>query len=257
MTRFPLGVIALTVVSVLVYFGLAHRVLDRMRLSDKTALGILAAMIVGSFIDIPLATGRINVSANIGGGLIPVGIAVYVLSKAGTSKEWKRALVSAAITGIVIYLIGSVLMKGNPGSPFDILDPLWIYPLVGGLVAYIAGRSRRSSFIAATIGVLMLDVFNWIYLATTKTPGKVSIGGAGAFDSIVLAGIIAVLLAEIIGETRERLQGGPAREGRPPELLRNLENSEYSHSDSSRQKHNFSAESQESLEDKKEGEPHE
>jgi len=118
-------------------------------------------------------------------------------------------------------------MEGNPGGRFDFLDPIWIYPFVGGLVAYIVGRSRRSAFIAATLGVLLLDVFQWIYLISTGTPGRVNIGGAGAFDSIVLAGVIAVLLAEIIGETRERLQGGPAHRGRPKELLENLENTEY------------------------------
>ncbi len=227
MTRFPLGVIALIVISVLVYFGLAHRILDRMRISDRTALGILAAMIIGSFIDIPIALGRVSASINVGGGLIPIGLAIYVLSRAGTPKEWIRTLIATGITGIVIYYVGSVLMKGDPRGPFNIIDPLWVYPIVGGLVAYIAGRSRRSAFIAATLGVLLLDIINWIYLITTRTPGRISIGGAGAFDSIVLAGIIAVLLAEVIGETRERLQGGPAHRGRPKELLENLENTEY------------------------------
>ena len=35
------------------------------------------------------------------------------------------------------------------------------------------------------------------------------------FDSIVLAGVIAVGLAELVGETRERLGGGPAEEMAP------------------------------------------
>jgi len=227
MTRFPLGIIALIVVSVLVYFGLAHRILDRLRISDKTALGVLAAMIIGSFIDIPIPIGRVNSSINVGGGLIPIGLALYVLTRAGSSKEWLRTLAATAVTGVVIYYIGSVLMQGNPGGGFDIIDPIWVYPIVGGLVAYIVGRSRRAAFIAATLGVLLLDVFNWVYLVRTGTPGRVAIGGAGAFDSIILAGIIAVLLAEVIGETRERLQGGPAERGRPEELLHNLENAEY------------------------------
>ena len=55
MVNFPAGIIALLVVSILIYFGVAHRVLDRMRLSDKAALAIIAAIIVGSFIDIPFA----------------------------------------------------------------------------------------------------------------------------------------------------------------------------------------------------------
>lgn len=230
MTRYPLGIITLMVVMVLVYFGLAHRILDRMRITDKTALGILIAMIVGSFIDIPIAVGRLSATINLGGGIIPIGLAIYVLTKAGTRKEWVRALVAAGITGVVIYYIGSVLMKGNPGGPFDILDPIWVYPIIGGLVAYIAGRSRRSAFVAATIGVLLLDIFNLVYLAVTRTPGRVDIGGAGAFDSIVLAGIVAVLLAEVIGETRERLQGGPATTGRPQDLLDDLKNAKYANS---------------------------
>jgi len=230
MTGYPLGIVALLIVSVLIYFGLAHRILDRLRISDKTALGILAAMIIGSFIDIPLAVGRINTSINLGGGVIPVGLAIYVLAKAGTAKEWFRAIAAAVITGVVIYYIGSVLMTGNPGGAFDFLDPIWVYPIIGGLVAYIAGRSRRSAFIAATIGVLLLDVFNLVYLGVTGTPGRVNIGGAGAFDSIVLAGLVAVLLAEIIGETRERLQGGPATHDRPKKLLNNLTNEEYANS---------------------------
>ncbi len=47
-------------------------------------------------------------------------------------------------------------------------------------------------------------------------------GGGGAFDSVVVAGILAVLLAETIGEVLERISGGPQTEGRPEELLANL-----------------------------------
>lgn len=230
MTRFPFGIIALIVISVLVYFGLAHRVLDRLKISDKAALGILIAMILGSFINIPIALGRVSVSINVGGGLIPLGLAIYLLTKAGTTKEVVRALIATVVTGVVIYYIGSVLMTGNPGGPFDVLDPIWVFPIVGGLVAYIAGRSRRSAFIAATMGVLILDFINLIYLMSTRTPGRVNIGGAGAFDSIVLAGLVAVILAEIVGETRERLQGGPASKGRPRKLIENLKNAEYASS---------------------------
>lgn len=227
MSRLPIGLIALIIVSALIFFGLAHRVLDRLRISDKMALAVLAGIIIGSFIDIPITTGRINSSINVGGGLIPVGLSFYVLSRAGTGKEWLRALLATVVTAGAIYYIGSVLMDGDPGAPSYILDPIWVYPLVGGLVAYLAGRSRRSAFIAATLGVLSLDIINWVYLSTTRTPGRVNIGGAGAFDSIILAGLVAVLLAEIIGETRERLQGGPATEGRPKELLEALQNNQY------------------------------
>lgn len=222
MNRLPLGIILLIVASLLVYFGLAQRLLDRMRLSDKGALAVIAALIVGSFIDIPLARGNVPVTVNVGGALVPIGLAIYLLTRAGTSKELGRTFLATAVTAGVIYLVGSVLMSGEP-TDGGIIDPLYVYPLVGGGVAYLLGRSRRAAFVAATLGVLALDIIHWAWLISTGTPGNVNIGGAGAFDSIVVAGLVAVLLAELIGESRERLQGGPESEGRDPNLVRNLQ----------------------------------
>lgn len=232
MTQLPIGIIVLIIVSILIYFGLAQRVLDRMKISDRAALGIIALMAVGSFIDIPLSAGRYDVSLNLGGALVPLGVAGYLLSRAGTSKEWGRALIAALITGAVIFWFGNLMSRGDvePGGRFfGFLDALWVYPIIGGLVAYIAGRSRRSAFIAATLGLVLVDIAYWVQLYYTGAPaGTVAIGGAGAFDGIVLAGILAVLLAEIIGETRERLQGGPATRGKADELVEALRKPHFS-----------------------------
>ena len=222
MAGFPIGMIALLVVSVLIYFGLAQRILDRLKLTDKAALAIIAAIIIGSFIDIPITTGRVDTTINLGGGVIPILLSFYILFRAGTPKEWVRALIATGATAAAIWFIGSRLMTGDPGGRFDIIDPIYMYPIVGGAIAYLLGRSRRAAFVAATLGVLSLDFINYFYLASRGLGGTVAIGGAGAFDAIVLAGFIAVLLAEIVGEGRERLQGGPASEGRPKELLQGL-----------------------------------
>lgn len=223
MTGFPVGMVALLIVTILVYFGLAQRVLDRMRLTDKAALVILAAIIVGSFIDIPLTTDRVKLSLNVGGGIIPIAVALYVLTKAGSRKEWIRALGATMATVLAVYFINTYLMGEDPWQTgTDFIDPLYVYPLVAGLIAYLVGRSRRSAFIAATLGVLSLDFVDYFRLRASDSPGAIIIGGAGAFDAIILSGLFAVLLAEIIGETRERLQGGPQIEGRSQELLKGL-----------------------------------
>ncbi len=210
------------VVSILIYFGVAHRVLDRLRLSDKAALAVIAAIIVGSFIDIPI-TSRITINL---GGIIAVGLAVYILIGAGTALEKIRAIIAAAVTALVLFLAGRFL-GAQPEQIF--IDPIYIYPLTAGIVGYLAGRSRRGAFFAAVFGVLALDVGQYIYLVTNNVRGTVAIGGAGAFDSLILAGLLAVLLAELIGETLERIQGGPETEGRPEELIRNLQEPEPAH----------------------------
>lgn len=215
MRNFPIGLIALVVVSILIYFGVAHRVLDKLRMNDKSALAVIAAIIIGSFIDIPLGS-RLTINV---GGSIAVVLAVYVWLGAGTSFEKVRSIIAAVVTGLALFIAGRYL-GAEPEQIF--IDPIYIYPLVAGVVGYLAGRSRRGAFFAAVMGVLSLDVAQYIYLMRSGTAGTVHVGGAGAFDSLILAGILAVLLAELIGESLERIQGGPATEGRSPELVKNL-----------------------------------
>ncbi|KUG04662.1 hypothetical protein ASZ90_017801 [hydrocarbon metagenome] len=221
MANFPLGLIALLVVSILIYFGVAQRVLDRMRLSDRAALAIIVAIIAGSFVDIPISS-RITINL---GGLVAVGLAVYVLAGAGTLYEKIRAIAAAVITALALFIAARYL-GAEPENMF--IDPIYIYPLVAGVVGYLAGRSRRGAFFAAITAVLALDIAQYFYLVNSGVRGIVHIGGAGAFDSLILAGILAVLLAELIGETLERIQGGPKTEGRSEELIRNLREPEPS-----------------------------
>ncbi|ATW24106.1 hypothetical protein DCMF_04315 [Candidatus Formimonas warabiya] len=231
MPKVPIGMIILVILSVLIYFGLAQRVLDRMKLTDKGALVVIAGIILGSFIDIPLVSGRTALSINIGGAIIPLIFAVYLLVTAGTTKEWGRALFGTAVTAVLL-VTATRLLSAEPENMM--IDPLWVYPIIAGAVAYLLGRSRRGAFVTATMGVMFADLANFVWLAVINSPGRVDIGGAGALDALVLAGILAVLLAEGVGELRERLQGGPALADRPRKLLQGLKNP--SHSDEERQK---------------------
>jgi uncharacterized membrane protein len=77
------------VISILIYFGVAHRVLDRQRLSDKGALAVIALIIVGSFFDIPLST---RVTINQGGycGCWPASICLAGSSGTVRGKDRSR-----------------------------------------------------------------------------------------------------------------------------------------------------------------------
>lgn len=226
MTNLPIGMIVLMIVSALIFLGLAHRVLDRMKLSDKGALLVILGLIVGSFITIPLIRGNIAVSVNVGGALIPLGLVIYLVVTAGTTKERVRGLVGAVVTALAIWGVGSLLQGGfavEPGGRFGFIDTLWLYPLIAGIVGYLTGRSRRSSFISASLGVLLFDLGYYVWLLRQGAPaGRVDIGGAGMFDAIVFSAIFAVLLAEVVGEIRERIAGGPSRKGKNKDLLQAL-----------------------------------
>lgn len=222
MWDFSWGVIALAAVTLIIFFGLAQRVLDRMGLTNWQAVGVIVAMMIGSFIDFPLWRGDIKVTMNLGGAIIPLLLSIYLLIRAGTNKERVRAIFAAIVTAIATSIIGGVMMTGEVSDRLAQLDPIYIYPLVAGLIAYLLGRSRRAAFIAAILGVMGMDLYHWFWLYRNSVPGTVYLGGGGAFDSIVIAGIFAVVLAELIGEIRERLQGGPKDEDKHPALLANL-----------------------------------
>ncbi len=225
MPRVPIGMIILVILSIVIYFGLAQRVLDRMKLTDKAALVVIAAIIVGSFIDFSLISGRIALSVNVGGAIIPLIFSIYLLATAGTSKESGRTIFGIVVTALLLVST-SRLLSAEPETMF--IDPLWVNPIIAGFVACLLGRSRRGAFITAAMGVMFSDIANYLWLMTTNTPGRVDIGGAGALDTLVLSSIFAVLLVEIIGELRERLQGGPALAGRPRKLLQGLKNPSHS-----------------------------
>lgn len=200
------GLTLLVIVAVLIYAGVAQRVLDRMRLSDRGALLFIAAMALGNFLpEIPITA---NVAINLGGAIVPGILAVYLFIKAGTTKEKVRSLIATLVTTGVVYGI-SKLMPATPLFPLPI-DPIYFYAVIAAAAGYIAGRSRRSAFIAGVGSMILLDVVSRLEVALIGGKSSVTIGGAGLFDGVVLVGILAVVLAEVFGESLERIQGGPA-----------------------------------------------
>lgn len=79
-----LGMILLVVLTLLILFGVLQRVLDRMALTDRQALFLVALIFAGGWLP-DLRLGM--VSLNIGGALVPFGVCVYLFFHAGTAKS--------------------------------------------------------------------------------------------------------------------------------------------------------------------------
>ena len=201
------GLTLLVIVTILVLLGVCRGVLDKMGLNDRQALIITGALFVGGLIpDIPLGD---EVYVNIGGALIPLAVCVYLIVRAGTAKERVRALIGALVTGLAIYWLGRFM----PDEPEAIaFDPNYIYGLVGGLTAYLLGRSRRGAFVAGVLGVMGADIYQAVELRVRGVNQALHLGGAGAVDVIVIAGLTGVILAEVVGEIIERVTRGATRD---------------------------------------------
>ena len=92
-----------------------------------------------------------------------------------------------------------------------IIDPMYLYGLTGGLVAYLLGRSRRGAFICGVLGVMLADTATAIVNWNKGIDQKLLLGGAGIFDAIIISGILGVLLSELLGDLLERMTRGIER----------------------------------------------
>ena len=197
----PYGNIILAVLAVLVYFGVLQRVLDRMRLNDRVALVVIVAIAAGSFIDVSLVSRPVEVSLNIGGALIPLAFSVWLVATAHQPSEKIRAVIAVLVAGGMVWGLGKVL---SPDDQWMRISPMLIFGLTAGVVAGLAGRSRRAAFVGGLGAIIIADIIHLVELTVMKIPGSVAFGGAGAFDATIISGILAVGLVEIIGEVRER-----------------------------------------------------
>jgi uncharacterized membrane protein len=155
-------------------------------------------------------------AVNVGGALIPLGFSFYLLTRPTTS------VIAAVIATVVVAAVAKLLARPVPGVGITL--PGYIPPLIAALAAYLLAREMGDgvsaapvAYISGTLGALIgADLLNlplvlrggllaasptrfWpgsIARKTGATPPRIlSIGGAGIFDGIFLAGIIAAFLA--------------------------------------------------------------
>ena len=201
------GMVVLTALAVLIFFGVLQRVLDRMYLTDKQALCVAAAMFVGTLIpNIDLGP----VAFNIGGALIPLAICVFLFIKADTDLERWRTVLGSFLTAAAVFALS--LMLPSEAEQLAV-DPMWLYAICGGVLAWLLGRSRRGAFICGVLGVVLADIATAIVNWSRGIDQQLVLGGAGVADAVVVSGVLAVLLCELVGEIVERMVRGRRKEG--------------------------------------------
>jgi uncharacterized membrane protein len=133
------------------------------------------------------------IAVNLGGCLIPLGLAIYELLRLADrgSDALLAALVAIGINVVVCYLVA------RPVPNVGIAMPTLVPPIVaalGGLLL-LPGFAAPVAFTAGVLGPLVgADLLHLDDIAELTT-SVASIGGAGTFDGIVISGLVATLLA--------------------------------------------------------------
>ncbi len=213
---FFLFLIFFFLVFIFIHIGLITIAFERLGLTEGQTLGFLLLSLLGSNINIPIKkieiptlepleervrffgmiynvpqrpTGHMIVAINLGGAIVPFLLSCYLMVKNGLFFE---PVLAALLVASLTYFFA------RPVPGIGIAMPMFIPPLIAAIVTFILGAEHHApatAYIAATMGTLLgADIFHLKDIKKIQAP-LVSIGGAGTFDGIFLAGIIAVILA--------------------------------------------------------------
>ncbi len=218
-------------VILLIEVGILEYAYARIGIGRRHMFALLILTLLGSYINIPVAElpgkeivsgqqvtffgmqyvvpyvtewPRTIIAVNLGGAIIPTILSIYLLIK---NRLYMRGLVAVAIVAVVARVMA------HPVPGVGIAIPVFIPPLVATAVALLLTRKQAPplAYIAGSLGTLIgADLLNLGKIQGLGAP-IASIGGAGTFDGIFVAGIASVLLASLM--TRKRTN--PGGDGRP------------------------------------------
>lgn len=202
----------------LTVFRVLRYTYSKIGISPKYFFTILVLTLLGSYINIPLAvfpnrpvihhpqlvsafgvpyvvpyvpgTSGTILAINVGGGLIPILISLYLIIKNGI---YRRALIGVVVVAVVCYLM-AVPVEGV-GIAISLFYPV----VLTTVVALVLSRTHAAplAYVCGTMGTLIgADLLNLGLLTRLKAP-VLSIGGAGTFDAIFVTSLLAGLLASI------------------------------------------------------------
>lgn len=133
------------------------------------------------------------IAVNVGGCLIPTGLAIYELLYLALLSPSALAAAAAACAAniLVCYSVA------RPVEGVGIVMPGVISPIIAaGLAVLLAHETAAPvAFVSGVIGPLVGADLMHLKDIEASDIGIVSIGGAGTFDGIILSGIVAAYLA--------------------------------------------------------------
>lgn len=204
---------------VLVEIGILQYVFQSMGVNPRYMFGLLVLCLLGSYINIPVTelppepmrTQQIVnyfgmqyvvpvlvdrpgpvIAINLGGAIVPFVLSLFLIVK---HRLYGQSILAVGIVALAIHLMAHAV----PGV--GIAVPIFIPPLITAIVALSISRWHAAplAYIAGSLGTLVgADLLNLGKIRGLGAP-VASIGGAGKFDGIFLTGIVAVLLAGILG----------------------------------------------------------
>ena len=192
----------------------------KLHLSPQAALILLGAMLIGGFINIPIYrapgatpvvddpqavfglagfwpalshTCETTIAVNVGGCVVPTGLAAYEVFRLAEIDS--RAIAAVMLASVIDVVVCFLAARPVPDLGI-VMSAFWpaLTAAVSAFVFYPA-QAPPIAFVAGVVGTIVGADLLHLKTFVRTTPGMASIGGAGTFDGIILTSILAAYLA--------------------------------------------------------------
>ncbi|MFA5269461.1 MAG: DUF1614 domain-containing protein [Methanoregula sp.] len=208
----------------LLILGVIGAAFTRLGLSWVAALALVLLMLAGSFVNIPLyriqrdmiratlldsaGNERLSpfaappvwetvISVNLGGGILPVGIAAYIVYRAVTI-DGTSLVVPAILCTALVLVISFVSTRETAGVGIQVpfIIPALTALLAGVLLSGGTGLTAAVTALAGgVLGTIAGGNLAHLFRARDLDIPEVSIGGFGTFGAVFLCCILPALIA--------------------------------------------------------------
>ena len=203
-------VLAIPFLLVFGFFHVATTGFERLGFSPVMVFAVLAAMLVGSFVNIPLGRRRWveveesrffglvkrrglraqGLAVNVGGAIIPLLLVAYLVPRV----PLEETALASGLMVVICFLLARVVP--GKGITIPVLFPALFATIFALVLAFEA--APLVAFAAGTIGVIVGGDLLHLPGVLRHNQGVMSIGGAGVFDGIFLVAIVATFLAGLL-----------------------------------------------------------
>ncbi|HEX3999212.1 MAG TPA: DUF1614 domain-containing protein [Pirellulales bacterium] len=219
----------------MVEIGILRYAYEKIGITRRSAFLLLLLSLFGSYVNIPVARfppehvesdkdvwfagmhyiipavqdwpGTI-IAINVGGALIPTLLSLYLVVK---NSIYIRSVIGVAAVAWIVHQFA------QPVKGLGISVPMYVPPIAAVVTAMILSWRNAAplGYIVGSLGTLIgADLMNLERVRGLGAP-VASIGGAGTFDGVFLAGIIAVLLAPTVSHTISKTTQTPEQTAEP------------------------------------------
>lgn len=193
-----IGLVLLGIIAVLLFFGAAEKYFDRLGLTSWLAFLLVLALIIGAVMP-EVRAGTFVMT--VGGFAVPLVAFIVLLGLNVRHGTVMRGVLSLVIVAMAV--VAFRLLIGTETETQVLVGSL-LTGFVGGALAYLAAGTRLGTLAGALGGCVIGDAVSAGLATMFFGAESYVLGGYGIFDSMIIAAVFGLVVAETVSAVRRK-----------------------------------------------------